>query len=34
MVTGEDGLVATQVVEAMEESAKTGHPVNLQPLTH
>ncbi len=32
MVTGEDGLVATQVVEAMEESARTGHPVKLQSI--
>ncbi len=32
LVTGEDGLVATQVVEAMEESARTGHPVDLQTI--
>ena len=32
MVTGEDGLLATQVVQAMEESAKTGQPVDLHPL--
>lgn len=32
IVTGEDGLIATQVVQAMEESARTGHPVDLQPI--
>ncbi|MHC4559649.1 MAG: Gfo/Idh/MocA family protein [Planctomycetota bacterium] len=30
MVTGEDGLVATKVVLAMEESVKTGLPVDLK----
>ena len=33
MVTGEDGLAATQVVQAMEESAKNGIPVNVQPIS-
>lgn len=32
LVTGEDGLAATQVIQAMEESSKTGLPVNLQPV--
>lgn len=32
MVSGEDGLIATQVVQAMEESARTGLPINLQPV--
>ncbi|MFC2124082.1 Gfo/Idh/MocA family protein [Bacteroidota bacterium] len=32
LVTGEDGLAATQVVQAMEQSAKTGLPVDLDPL--
>ncbi len=32
IVTGEDGLVATQVVQAMEESASTGLPVDLQSV--
>jgi len=32
IVTGEDGLVATQVVQAMEESASTGLPVDLQSI--
>ena len=32
IVTGEDGLVATQVVQAMEESASTGFPVDLQSV--
>jgi predicted dehydrogenase len=30
MVTGEDGLIAAQVVEAIEESARTRKPVDLQ----
>lgn len=30
MVTGEDGLMATRVVEAMEVSARTGRPVDLR----
>ena len=29
IVTGEDGMEATRVVQAMEESARTGQPVNL-----
>ena len=29
LTTGEDGLAATQVVQAMEESARTGLPVNV-----
>jgi predicted dehydrogenase len=29
LTTGEDGLVATQVVQAMEESVRTGLPVNI-----
>jgi len=32
IVTGEDGLIATQVVQAMEESARTGLPVDLKPI--
>ena len=32
-VTGEDGLAATQVIQAMEESAKTGLPVELNPIS-
>lgn len=32
IVTGEDGLIATQVVQAMEESANTGLPVDLQSV--
>jgi len=32
IVTGEDGLIATQVVQAMEQSANTGLPIDLQPL--
>jgi predicted dehydrogenase len=32
-VTGEDGLAATQVIQAMEESARTGLPVDLQPIS-
>jgi predicted dehydrogenase len=32
-VTGEDGLAATQVIQAMEESAKTGLPVELHSIS-
>jgi predicted dehydrogenase len=31
LVTGEDGLAATRVIQAMEESATTGLPINLNP---
>ena len=30
MVTGEDGLIAARVVEAIEESARTRKPVEVQ----
>ena len=33
LVTGEDGLAATQVIQAMEESAKSGLPVDLHPIS-
>ncbi|MBP6964665.1 MAG: gfo/Idh/MocA family oxidoreductase, partial [Armatimonadetes bacterium] len=29
MVTGEDGLVVTRVIEAIEESVRTGLPVGI-----
>jgi len=33
MATGEDGLIATQIVQAIEQSSETGLPVDLEPVS-